>query len=231
MRCCDASLLGAFIRVRWNDGPAASGRFNLRTHRRRNNLAALMPQLLFVRFWGQSRACRTNPTRVGALRAPARAHTHPARPNKDKDLLHLFRMGRRLGICQADGCGLDLHGARASAKRLCAAHLRCQPRSTLPAVLLRPGLGGSDRPVWPTCGTAAGHKLYNQRCSICPEHQKARRVMLRGAPHRFCHQCGKLQTLSSFKVRRPRYTRPPRAAPVSDSCMTSSRQARLPRTG
>jgi hypothetical protein len=53
------------------------------------------------------------------------------------------------------------------------------------------------------CGVllGGGVRVYNRRCGICSKHQKAPLVTLNGVPHRFCHQCAKLQPASCFKVR------------------------------
>jgi hypothetical protein len=87
-------------------------------------------------------------------------------------------------LCQADGCELPLTGKHQPGRE--------------PA-LATGAAAGLTRPP----RRAAGFKLYNQRCGICPEHQKAPHVALDGALHRFCHQCGRLQPLTCFKVGRP----------------------------
>jgi hypothetical protein len=43
-----------------------------------------------------------------------------------------------------------------------------------------------------------GCRVYNQRCYICPAHQRASEVLQGETYMRFCHQCGRLQPLSDF---------------------------------
>lgn len=50
-----------------------------------------------------------------------------------------------------------------------------------------------------SCGQSlAGCRVYNQRCYICPDHQRAKEVLQNGRYMRFCHQCGRLELLTAF---------------------------------
>jgi hypothetical protein len=43
-----------------------------------------------------------------------------------------------------------------------------------------------------------GCRVYNQRCYICPAHQRAAEVLQGDSYMRFCHQCGRLHALEEF---------------------------------
>ena len=100
------------------------------------------------------------------------------------------RKGPQGALCSFEGCDVLLTGEQPARAFICKSRFS---RCLCPAAA---GGGATET----TAAPLAGLKLYNQRCGICPGHQKARRVVVQGVPQRFCHQCGRLGPAGALQL-------------------------------